>query len=137
VSSVTLLDKIPEVLDYTGIPVRADGWYGYPDGLHTVAIYLQNFVGSVIIEASLVIHPTEHDWFAVQLIPGQSCLNFPQNPLNPTGINGGDAGVVGYSFKANILWIRARVIRSYIYDPTMTPDRVGLLGSVRKIFLSL
>lgn len=136
-SSVILIDKTPEVLDYIGTPVRADGWYGYPDGLHTVAIYLQNFVGRVIIEASLVIQPTELDWFAVQLNPGQPVLDFPMNPLNPTGINGGDTGVVGFTFKVNILWIRARVIRTHIYDVTMSPDRIALLGSVRKIVLSL
>ena len=142
-ASVLLLTSGQEQLDYTGTPVRADGWYGYPDGLHTVAIYVQNFVGRVYIEGSLSIQPTEEDWFAIRLTPDAEYVQYPLNPNNPSsGFVGGasvsgDTSVLGFTFKANILWIRARVHRTYIFVPTLSPDRIGILGNVKKIVLSL
>ena len=143
-ASVLLLTSVQEQLDYVGVPVRADGWYGYPDGLHTVAIYVQNFVGRVYIEGSLSIQPTDCDWFAIRLIHDAEYIQYPINPNNPSSVfvGGasavyGDTSVLGFTFKANILWIRARVHRTYVFEPTLSPDRIGMLGNVTKIVLSL
>lgn len=115
----------------TGSPVRADGYYGYTDGRHTIAIYLNNFRGDIVIEASLANSPAEGDWFPIDL--NGPVLHYPVNPMNPTG-DLGDTGVEGYSFTANVLWIRAKVIRP---DPVPTdPEIITNHGWVNKILIN-
>ena len=41
-------------LDFTGSPVKADGYYGFSDGMHTVSFHLNDFRGRIYIEATLV-----------------------------------------------------------------------------------
>lgn len=130
-STQTLLNSTEGQWTLVGEPCRADGWYGYTDGRHTIAIYLNDFRGDVIIEASLANTPTEDDWFPIDL--DGPVLHYPKNPLNPTG-QLGDSGIEGYSFTANVLWIRARVTRP---DPAPTdPEIIKHYGLVTKILLN-
>jgi hypothetical protein len=46
--------------------VRGDSYYGYTDGLHTVQVTYNQFVGRVRIQCSLAIEPTADDWFDVK-----------------------------------------------------------------------
>lgn len=133
--STLLLPSSQGQLNMTGAPVKADGWYGYTDGLHTVAVYIQNFRGKIFIEASLAQQPTEDDWFPIALTPSTPWIQYPKNPAHPTGEMMGDTGVEAFTFKANILWLRARIDRTYI---EVTPDEetIATLGIVRKIVLS-
>lgn len=120
--------------DLTGTPVQANGWYGYSDSLHTVSIQVQNFQGRVYLEGSLATTPEEGDWFA---IPYQysDFIQFPAQPAAPTGVLG-DTGVVAFSFKANLMWVRARMDRSYMLPSPVDLDDLGKYGVVRKIILS-
>ena len=46
--------------------VKADGYYGNADGLHTVAyITSSDFVGTITIQGTLATTPTDSDWFTV------------------------------------------------------------------------
>ena len=111
-----LLDNTGNYLNLIGQPVRADSWYGYSDGLHTVSFHVQNFTGRIFIQASLSENPTEDDWFDICLGDNVSYLQFPLRPNRPTGVVSGDTGVSAMSFKANILWLRAKVDRSYLTE---------------------
>lgn len=124
---VTLLGSPGDPIDQgltpgmVGQPVKADGWYGATDGLHTVAIYVSNFSGRVYVEATLAMNPTEADWFPICLDKEKNTpyIQFPVNPAAPTGateglVQPGDTGVVGRSFKINAVWIRARMDRTYL-----------------------
>lgn len=133
-SSVVLLPSSQGQINMVGLPEKADGWYGYNDGLHTVAVYVQNFTGRVFIEASISLEPTENDWFPIPLTP-TTYVEYPKNPYDPTGEMGGDSGVEAFTFKANILWLRARVDRSYM-DIQTDEQSVSMVGIVRKIVLS-
>ena len=44
---------------------KADGFYGYTDGLHTSAFHLNAYIGSIKMQASLASTPTKDDWFDV------------------------------------------------------------------------
>ena len=48
-------------------PLKADGYYGRTDGVHTVQIRLTDFIGDVHIQGSVVLEPTSEDWFNIEL----------------------------------------------------------------------
>ena len=126
-----------EDIDIVGDAVKAGGWYGIPDGIHTIAIYVQNFTGRVFIEGTLSVDGTG-PWFPIDPGTGNSYVEFPRIPNAASSIRGGDNGVFGFTTTVNAVWLRARVIRSYAYrDPNMTPDQISMLGSVRHILVCL
>lgn len=126
-SSVIMLSSTQGQLELTGDPLRADGWYGYTDGLHTVAIYLANFTGRVIIEASIDAEPAIDDWFPIE-IKGNTYLEFSQT-----------TSTIGFNLVGNFTWLRARIDREYL---ELTDEQkanqifVGTLGYVDRILLN-
>jgi len=149
-NSIVLLPDTSGLFEVTGDPVKADAYFGNPDGLHTIAIYLQNFIGRIFIEASLEKAPTSTDWFPIHLagsIPylefliGDSVSNVPANIGE--GATTGKDGVIGFTFQGNFLWIRARLDRSFFPNPPSPSNISGDLsaeianfGVIRKILLN-
>jgi hypothetical protein len=135
-TSILMLPNTQGQVNFVGAPIRADGWYGFTDGLHTIAIYIVSFTGRVVIEASLADQPTDDDWFPVQF-NNNDYMQFPRNPLYPTGERGsGDSATIGLNFTGNYTWLRASVDRSYFdYVPTEQQD-IFALGYVDHILLN-
>src|SRR5690606_26590424 len=106
-ASIILMTNTGACDRVVGDPQHADGWYSMSDGNHTVSIHPQNIQGRVWIQATLALEPQEEDWFDIWLTPVTPFLEFPINPSNPTGANGGDSQTVAFKFRANVLWIRA------------------------------
>ena len=132
-TSVTVLSN-ENLLTYSGDKIKADGYYGHTDGVHTVSATVTNFQGRIHLEGSLATEPTEADWFPIYLTSGNSFRQYPVTSV-PSGSNSlGDTTTEAWTFRANILWIRARVDRVYLsagsYD-------VALHGIVDKILLNL
>lgn len=131
-----LLENTNGSLEKIGDPVRADGWYGHNDGLYTLAVYIVNFTGRIIIEGSISTNPSEDDWFPIKL-NGCNYLEYPVNEAFPTSPDGnGDTGVYGFTFKANLVWIRAKVVRDYLDIDETDYAEVAKLGIVNKILIS-
>lgn len=130
--SYTLLTHSPE-LSYSGNPVRVDVFGGNTQNLHTVSSSVNNFIGRIYIEGTLSTSPTENDWFPIYLTSGTSYRQYPVNSTIPTGTNQGDTKTEGFTFRANLLYIRARIDRSYLnatsYDQTIH-------GSINSILLN-
>lgn len=134
-TSITLLTN-QSSLSYSGDAVKADGYYGKTDGVHTVSVTVNNFVGRIHIEASLATTPTAADWFPIYLNSGNSFKQYPVT-ATPSGAGGvGDTITEAWTFRANLLWIRARVDRSYI-SPTPAQYVSSDHGTVEKILLNL
>ena len=134
-TSYTLLSAMGSVIDFTGIPVKSSGYYGHTKGLHTVSIYVINFLGRVAIQGSQVLNPTENDWFTVPYPPPYVNLPYIQYPRIRTGIcidpnllYGGETSNFGFSFNINCLWIRATVTRDYLV-PISLPTYAAYTGS--------
>ena len=132
-TSVTVLIN-QNSLSYSSDKVKADGYYGRTDGLHTVSSSITNFQGRIHLEGSLATEPTEDDWFPIYLTSGNSFRQYPVTSA-PSGSNGlGDTTTEAWTFRANILWLRARVDRYYLnagsYDNAQH-------GTVDKILLNL
>lgn len=78
-----------------GAKEKADGYYGYTDGLHTVAYTLNAFVGTVKIQGTLVTSPAASDWFDID---------------GTTATYGAaETSTKGYNFTGNFVWVRAVV----------------------------
>lgn len=48
-------------------PLKADGYYGRTDGIHTVQARLTDFIGTFKVQGVLTIDPVEEDWFDIEL----------------------------------------------------------------------
>ena len=99
--TVTLLPQTGTIeLDKTGDAVPGDSYYGFTDGIHTVAIYGQDLSGRVKIQGTLEQNPTEDDWFDILFsgLPFRDYTNF--------------TGVEGFTFVANLVYLRASLDRS-------------------------
>jgi len=136
--STTSINILPSqsVLSYTGDKQKADGYYGQTDGLHTVSARVTNFVGRIYLEGSLATDPASTDWFPIYLTSGNTFRQYPVTSV-PSGSNNlGDTTTEAWTFRANLLWVRARVDRSYI-TPVPANYDVALHGTVDKILLNL
>lgn len=106
-------------LDKTGEAVPGDSYYGYTDGIHTVAVYGRNFTGRIRIQGTLATQPTEDDWFDILLggIPYKDYTNF--------------TGVEGFTFTANLVFLRAVMDRS-----SLGITDISQAGFIEKIYLN-
>ena len=48
-----------------GDQFKGDGFYGSSDGLHTAQYAVSEFIGTVVMQATLSVTPTEADWFTL------------------------------------------------------------------------
>jgi hypothetical protein len=71
---------------------KADGYYGYTDGLHTSAFHLNAYIGTIKMQASLSSIPTKDDWFDVDATSVTYATVETSNK--------------GYNYTGNFVWIR-------------------------------
>jgi hypothetical protein len=140
--SVLMLTNTGTRWNVIGEPVRADAYYGYTDGIHTVQVIYQNFVGGFGLQGTLSLRPEPEDWFWIKLNPmgdiNTPYIPFPIEPLEPTGANGGDTGSMATTFIGNFVFLRAVVTRDYIQpvSPNQQWD-TWQWGQVDKVLMSL
>lgn len=120
ISQIILTNK--DELSYEGEKFKGDGYYGYADGLHTVSFHVTNFVGRLHLEATLMEEPTAGDWFAIDLSPTVSYLDYSSQTSDTQGV----------TFSGNFVWLRAKVDRSHL---TATQYSLASHGRMDKIVL--
>lgn len=140
--SVLMLSNTGTQWNVVGDPVKADAYYGYTDGIHTVQIIYQNFVGGFGLQGTLALDPKPEDWFWIKLNPNGDTytpyLTFPLDPYEPTGNNGGDTGSLATTFIGNFVYLRAVVTRDYIQPPVTDQQwQTWQWGQIDKVLLSL
>lgn len=116
--SVYMMTNTGTQWNVIGEPIRADAYYGYTDGLHTVQLIHQNFVGGFGIQGTLALDPKPEDWFYIKLNTwgdvNTPFITYPIDQLAPTGSNGGDTGSMAVTFIGNFVYLRAVLTRDYI-----------------------
>lgn len=117
--TTTLMPNSGTNLDLVGDAVPGDSYYGYTDGIHTVAIYGQNLSGRIRVQGTLATQPTEDDWFDILLtgLPYKDYTNF--------------TGVEGFTFTANLVFLRATLDRTALGITDVTQA-----GWIEKIYLN-
>jgi hypothetical protein len=74
-----------------------DGYRGDKHGVHTFAYFLSSgFVGSVVVQVSLVTDPTDSDWVTIEST--RTTVTVP-----------GAAVATTATYTGNVLWVRAAV----------------------------
>jgi len=140
--SVLMMSNTGTQWNVIGEPVRGDAYYGYTDGIHTVQVTYQNFVGGFGLQGTLAINPTDVDWFYIKLNPmgcsGNPFLTYPMDPYAPTGQNGGDTGSMAFTFIGNFVYLRTVLNREYIQPTPVNPQwETWQWGQIDKALLSL
>ena len=83
----------------TGDKYKGDGYYGRSDGLHTVQMNVDGFIGSIIMQGTLAVEPASDDWFSITATEHIS--------LNDSSANADGSFI--YNFTGNYVWVRAYV----------------------------
>mgnify|MGYP003340495853 CR=1 FL=1 len=117
--ALTILNSTDNTLEAVGDKYPGDGYYGHSDGLHTVAWKLNNFIGRIKIQATLVTEPTTDDWVDIDLDNSENGY---------VEYSSATSGSFSYNFTGNWMWVRAVVTRSY--DPDRTLLNSGVVSSI-------
>lgn len=137
--SVVMMSNTGRDHNLVGKPIRADGWFGNPDGIHTVQVIYSNFTGAFGLQGTLELDPQEKDWFYINLNQFSAIdtpfVRFPVRPASPTG-DSGDTGTKAFTFTGNFVWLRAVLDRSYLVEPSPTAATIGF-GQIDRVLLSL
>jgi glycerol uptake facilitator-like aquaporin len=81
----------------TGEKYQGDAYYSRSDGFHTVQYIVTDFVGEIIMQATLATSPTADDWFTLTSTRHTS-----------TAINTDESdGSFLKNFVGNYVWVRA------------------------------
>ena len=83
-------------LSFSSDKHKGDGYYGYADGVHTVAIFPTNLEATIQIQATLATSPVEADWFDVS-----GAVLGDDSTAQSTATT--------FTFTGNFVWIRAKV----------------------------
>ena len=118
-SSVIILTNQDE-LSYTGDKFKGDGYYGYSDGLHTISFHVNNFIGRLYLQATLVENPTDDDWFYIGLGTTTDYLDYSSQTTDAKGV----------TFTGNFVWLRASVDRSHLTASSYVSSQHGRLEKV-------
>lgn len=81
----------------TGSKYKGDGYYSRSDGFHTVQITVSNFIGTVIMQATLATDPVDDDWFT---------LSATEHTSTATETANSDGSFLK-NFTGNYVWVRA------------------------------
>lgn len=96
-NSVHQGDSLTETV--TGDKFKGDGFYNRSDGLHTVQYAVDGFVGSIIMQATLAVNPTDSDWFS---------LSNTEHVSTAIDTINSDGSFIK-NFTGNYVWVRAHV----------------------------
>lgn len=111
-------------LTYFSDIAKGEGYYGSSDGLHTVQFQINNFVGTIEMQATIASQPTTNDWFTITLGSTNLNLSNPNNSSFSIDTSGGISEYINVSsltytqpnssisilnFIGNYTWIRAKV----------------------------
>jgi len=109
----------------TGDKYRADSWWGYTDGLHTIQVKYSNLDGSFGVDGTLSLSPSENDWFPIPLSDSADTILFDV-----------ESGTKAYTFTGNYTYLRAKLIRPEVVT-LPTQMEIEAMGSIDKVILAM
>ena len=130
--SINMLNATGTTMNQYSTEVKGDSYYGYSDGLHSLQIIYNQFVGRVRIQATLAITPESTDWF--DIVP-TTTAGTEFNSAGYVQFNSNNPADLAecYTFTGNFTWVRVYMDREHVGDGT-TYD--SSYGSIRQVILS-
>jgi hypothetical protein len=86
---------------FTSDTTKGDGYFGYTDGLHTISLKTNGFVGTITVEGTLVDNPTSSDWFTLRDDSGNNLIYGDGSTVLTTSVVN--------NFIANTVHVRAKI----------------------------
>lgn len=85
-----------------------DSFYSEDDGLHTVAVYADNFAGKFWVQGSLEENPdvVENDWFDIFLTGFTPYFEFGNTPTADSTFT----GIEAFNFTGSVRWVRFKYV---------------------------
>ena len=97
----------------TGEKFKGDGYYGRSDGLHTVQVDLNGFIGKVAMQGTLAVNPVEADWFTLVLDSGKQSVDttglVATKSITSVEYTSATTNNKNYNFTGNYVWVRVYV----------------------------
>ena len=130
--SINMLSASGTDMNKYSTEVKGDSYYGYSDGLHSLQVIYDQFVGRLRIQATLAITPEETDWF--DIVP-TTTAGTEFNALGFVQFNSNDPANLAecYTFTGNFTHIRVYMDREHVGDGS-TYD--SSYGQIRQVILS-
>lgn len=82
-----------------GDKVPGAGYYGRTSGFHSIQYSVDNFVGTIKIQATLALRPEEEDWFTASEF----------NLVEPESFDDSTRNDIA-SFEGNYVWVRCVIV---------------------------
>lgn len=118
--STQILASTGTQFNVTSDKVRGDSFYGYTDGLHTIAFYLSGFIGKIYLEGTLATTPEEVDWFIINM----------DGAVAPLVYAAATSSTVARTFEGNFVYLRVRIDRDHISPANNDSMQNGQLTQV-------
>ena len=118
--SIQVLGSTGTQFNVTSDKVRGDSFYGFTDGLHTIAFYLSGFIGKIYLEGTLSSEPTATDWFIINLDGATAELTS----------SSATTATIARTFEGNFVYLRVRIDRDHISPANNDSMQNGQLTQV-------
>jgi hypothetical protein len=93
--------------------VKGDAYFGTTDGLHTIMVDLNAFIGTIKIQGSLENDPTATDWFDIDLSDGEFTIDTTGKVTDVVVDNlayaVAETSMKAYNCTGNFVWLRVDV----------------------------
>lgn len=128
--SILMLSATGTEMNKYSESVKGDSYYGYTDGLHTLQVSYNEFVGRFRIQATLSLDPVASDWF--DIVPDASLSGTTWNSQGYIQFNANApaTGSDAYTFQGNFAYVRVYMDREHVGDGVTYDTSYGQISRV-------
>lgn len=127
--SVTIMSATGTDMNKYSETVKGDSYYGFTDGLHTIQVTYNQFVGRLRVQCTLSLTPTDTDWFDIVPTTTSGSSWNPAGYIQFNANNPADFSEA-YTFQGNFTFIRIYMDREHVGDGATYDDSYGQVSRV-------
>lgn len=127
--SVTMTGATGTSMNKYTSTVRGDSYYGYTDGIHTVQVIYNQYVGRIRLQGTLSLDPEDADWF--DIVPENTTgTRFNENGYVQFNADNPASKSEAYTFKGNFTYVRVYVDREHMGDGETYDSSYGQVSQI-------
>lgn len=128
--SILMLSATGTEMNKYSESVKGDSYYGYTDGLHTLQVSYNEFVGRFRIQATLSLNPSANDWFDIVPDTSLSGTTWNSSGYIQFNANAPATGSDAYTFQGNFAYVRVYMDREHVGDGATYDTSYGQISRV-------